>query len=159
MEFKVGDKVQRKASNRDSTWKLYCEKDNLSCDGVYTIIQILPGNMLTLDKFTGNHGNDWDSKKFDLIEPTPVELISNNKENSVLENKKMEKKIIEVLAVNKKTGLIEKDIKVVASNEQEAILKAFGVDAENIQIKTTEKDKFEESKPQMVVLAEKESKK
>jgi hypothetical protein len=76
--------------------------------------------------------------------------------NSNLENKNMEKKIIEVLAVDTKTGKIVKNVTVVAGNEQEAILKAFDVDAENTKIMTTEKGKFEETKPTTVVLAEKE---
>ena len=72
--------------------------------------------------------------------------------NSKSLQKTMEKKIYKVLAVNKKTSAVEKDEVVVAVNEQSAILKAFGVDAENVFIKTTEEGAYTEDKPVTAVI-------
>ena len=52
--------------------------------------------------------------------------------DSKFSNKTMEKKIYKFLAVNKKTNKVDKNEVVVAENEQTAILKAFGVDVENV---------------------------
>ncbi len=71
---------------------------------------------------------------------------------------KMNKKIIKVLAVDKKTSKVLKNISVVAENEQTAILKAFGVDVEKVYIKTTEEGDFEEEKPVKVILDKAETK-
>lgn len=62
------------------------------------------------------------------------------------------KKIYEVLVVNKKTGKTEKHEILSADNEQQAILKTFGVDAENTFIKATEVGSYEEEKPIKAVL-------
>lgn len=63
-----------------------------------------------------------------------------------------EKKIISVLVVNKKTGVTEKELNVVSDNEQNAILKAFGCDTENLFIKTTIQGIFTEEKPSECIL-------
>ncbi len=76
---------------------------------------------------------------------------------NVSKNKKMEKKIYTVLTVNKKTGKTKKEI-VVSDNEQSAILKAFGVDADNTFIKVTEEGKYVEEKPVQAVLVKEEKK-
>ena len=57
------------------------------------------------------------------------------------------KKIYSVLILDKKKGTTTKDAKVTAANEQEAILKTFGVDAENTFIKIVELGEYEEDKP------------
>ena len=68
--------------------------------------------------------------------------------SNTLQTTKMEKIVYNVLVVNKRTSNVEKDETVVASNEKEAILRAYGV---------TERSKFIEDKPQQVVM-EKEKK-
>ena len=80
-----------------------------------------------------------------------VEHIDEEKQE-LIENETMEKKVIKVLAVNKKTGKVEKNETVVADGEQTAILKAFGVDADSMYIKTTEEGTFKEDKPVSAVI-------
>ena len=62
------------------------------------------------------------------------------------------KTVYEVLAVNKKNSEIDKDVTVVADSESQAILKAFGVDVENLEFKVTARTTFTEEKAQTVVL-------
>ncbi|GAH59052.1 unnamed protein product [marine sediment metagenome] len=62
------------------------------------------------------------------------------------------KTIYNVLIVDKKTGETTKDEKVTAGNEQQAILKTFGVDADNSFIKITELGTYEEDKPIKAVI-------
>ena len=85
------------------------------------------------------------------------ELIDEQKQNSPSNNVKMTKKTIyQVIAVNKKTGETTKNETITADNEQQAILKTFGVDAENTFIKTTEVGTYEEDKPLKAVLEKEE---
>ena len=72
--------------------------------------------------------------------------------NSKSLHKTMEKKIFSVLVVNKKTGNTDKNQVVSAENEQSAILKAFGVDVENVFIKITEEGSYTEDKPVTAIL-------
>ena len=80
------------------------------------------------------------------------ELIDEKKQNSPSKNVMTTKTIYEVLAVNKKTGKTEKKETHSADNEQQAILKTFGVDAENMFIKVAEVGKYEEDKPLRAVI-------
>jgi hypothetical protein len=65
----------------------------------------------------------------------------------------MEKKVFSVLVMDKKTGkVIKKDDAVLATTEQDALLKAFGVDAEDSFIKIQEVGKFEVKEPVQAVL-------
>ena len=72
--------------------------------------------------------------------------------NSKSLHKTMEKKVFSVLVISKKTGKTEKNQVVSAENEQSAILKAFGVDVENVFIKITEEGSYTEDKPVTAVL-------
>jgi hypothetical protein len=88
----------------------------------------------------------------DFISATRVALklfakLEGINNSSVIPTKTMEKKVIKVLAVDKKTGKISKEETVVAENETSAILKAFGVDTEGLFLKTTVEGTFTEEKP------------
>jgi hypothetical protein len=67
--------------------------------------------------------------------------------------KPMEKKLVQVLVINTKTGALIKDEKIVAVNEQSALLSAFGVkDSDNLKVTTSVLSTFEEApKPVEVV--------
>ena len=80
---------------------------------------------------------------YDAVKKVVLELYKNiegtsKKSNNVFQDNKMEKKAFSVLAINKKTGKVEKDVKVVAVNSEDALLKAFGVDKDDLAISTTE---------------------
>ena len=79
------------------------------------------------------------------------QLISNQL-NTQEENMGKTKTVYNVLTVNKKTGEVDKDETVVADNESEAILKAYGVPVENLAFDVKERTTFTEEKPQTVVL-------
>lgn len=87
--------------------------------------------------------------------PEQLRLISNSKS---LSNITMEKKVYNVLIVNKKTGETDKNEVVVAGDEQTAILKAFGVDSADVFIKVTEQGSFKEEKPVEAILVKEEKK-
>ena len=72
--------------------------------------------------------------------------------NSKSLHKTMEKKVYNVLVIDKKTGKTDKNLVVTAENEQSAILKAFGVDVENVYIKITEEGSYTEDKPVTAIL-------
>lgn len=81
-----------------------------------------------------------------------IELVE-SKQNSPSKNTTMTTKTIyQVLVVNKKTGVAEKEKTLSADNEQQAILKTFGVDAENTFIKVTEVGSYEEDKPLKAII-------
>lgn len=86
-------------------------------------------------------------------------LLKNNSENIInsdIPNLTMEKQIVSVLVVDKKTGKEVKNTNVVAVDETSALLKAFGVDSESMFIKTSVVGKYqEEPKPVEVVMAKK----
>lgn len=136
MEFRVGDKVRRIASS-------YANMEF----GDIGIIESVSGcgEYIFLEEFPSD-GHNYKN----------LELVPDN--NNSIKPKKMEKKIYEVLTVNKKTGKTKKEL-VVADNEQSAILKAFGVDAENTFIKVTEEGKYAEEKPVSAVIVKEDKKK
>ena len=70
----------------------------------------------------------------------------------------MEKKIYAVLAVDKKTGKVEKDLNVVAEDTTDAELKAFDVDKDNLHITTTEVGKLSVTEPVQAVIVKEEKK-
>lgn len=72
--------------------------------------------------------------------------------NSILKQKMTQKRIYRVLIVDKKSGKTNKDEVVVAETEQQAILKAFGVDSANSFISVKEEGNFEEEKPITAIL-------
>lgn len=78
------------------------------------------------------------------------ELIAPNTVN------KMERKVMKVLVMNKKTQKVEKDVTVIADTEQQAVLKAFGVNTEDLFIRIEEIGKFEEEKRVNAVIVKEE---
>ena len=130
-KMKVGDKVKRIHSNHMG----------MEVGDIDTVININPSDV-DLEEYGSGHLT------------SNLEVIKEQKEDkSPLTKQKMtNKKIIKVLAVDKKTGEVLKNISVVAENEQTAILKAFGVDVEKVYIKTTEEGEFEEEKPVKVIM-------
>jgi len=129
-KFKVGDKLR-------------CMYDNSSFavgDEVTVKKQIISGSEPILQVY-----NETDETK--VYERDFWELI-----NSKSLHKTMEKKVFNVLVVNKKTGKVDKNQVVSAENEQSAILKAFGVDVENVFIKIKEEGSYTEDKPVTAVL-------
>ena len=152
MEFKVGDKVKCVKENGNvkvgevvEVSKFYENSDsNKSNTGHDKATIFISGTNLEGDGFTNKH-----------VYQKYFELIPN--ETNSMSNKKMEKKIYEVLTANKKTGETKKEM-VVADDEQSAILKAFGVDAENTYIKVKEEGKYTEEKPVQAVIVKEEKK-
>ena len=139
MEFKVGDEVRRKQEHLSSAnWNTKTINEGKDPRGIFKISEIDDKQYLGFENFE-SESVAWNSGRFELV-------------NSKSLHKTMEKKIYQVLVVNKKTGDVEKDEVVVAVNEQSAILKAFGVDAENVFIKTTEEGSYTEDKPVTAVL-------
>ena len=82
------------------------------------------------------------------------ELVSGNSNL----RKTMDMKVFKVLIVNKKTKETEKEKTVVAADEQQAILKTFDVDAENVFIKIDELGSYPEDKPIEAVIVEEDKK-
>lgn len=78
------------------------------------------------------------------------ELIS-SKEQKILPENTMKKKVIQVIVVNKKSGKVEKNETVTAQDENQAVLKAYGVNLEDVQIKTNVIDEYEETAKQVPV--------
>ncbi len=113
------------------------------------------------DNFNSGH-NDVEGSEDNnsyFVDEVNIEVISSVEEKSPLTKLKMtNKKIIKVLAVDKKTSKVLKNVSVVAENEQTAILKAFGVDVEKVYINTTEEGDFEEEKPVSVIMDKAEAK-
>jgi len=132
MEFKVGDRIRRINGN---------------------VSQFKMGEIAEVIKdISTTEGNEYIYfKKHNGTEDScyikNVELV-----NSKSLHKTMEKKVFNVLVVNKKTGKVDKNQVVSAENEQSAILKAFGVDVENVFIKIKEEGSYTEDKPVTAVL-------
>lgn len=153
MEFKVGDKVRRKINSESGHRSIWegGKYNGVKFDpnGTYTIKGIFNnmsgGSSFLLEEIIDTNG--WYSDLF--------ELVSSEEVNS---NTNMEKKVFNVLVVDKKTGKESKNLSVIALTEQDALLKAFGVEAENLFIKTTELGKFEVKEPVQAVLVEKDKK-
>jgi len=135
-KYNVGDRVRRVKNGDQNGFCLgdvgKIEEGHLSGTDNYYSIKLESGE-LSVDNFEGN-----------------LELEF---ENSPSKNvTKMKKTIYHVLAVDKKTGKEVKNVTISADNEQQAILKAFDVDAENTFIKATEVGSYEEDKPLKAVL-------
>ena len=136
-EFKKGDKLRRKD---DSTQSLAVGDiaellEDVSTDDYHHYAR------MRVDK--SGIEDLWNIGKFDLVTPAS---------NSKSLQKTMEKKVYNVLVIDKKTGKTDKNLVVTAENEQSAILKAFGVDVENVFIKITEEGSYQEEKPVTAVL-------
>ena len=134
-KFKIGDKLKviEKSALFDVGEIVICNKGIDTDNGDFVVDIFLPD---------GNYSSNWKVKRFELIEKkSPSKNVS-----------KMKKTIYHVIAVDKKTGKTTKNETISADNEQQAILKAFGVDAENTFIKTTEVGDYEEDKPLKAVL-------
>ena len=152
MEFRVGDKVKCIKSAYDIKEGQILEVSNLediendqkSNTGHNDATIYLTGKDRYDNSFEGKH-----------VYERYFEFVSRNE--NFIKQTKMEKKIYEVLTANKKTGKTKKEI-VVADSEQSAILKAFGVDADNTFIKVTEEGKYEEEKPVQAVIVKEEKK-
>jgi len=150
MEFKVGDIVRRREEHLGGNWPHYCTYDfnpKKEPKGVFKVKEVSSNGGIRLEDST-------DSFKYTY---SHFELVTEAKEENFIKNKKMEKKIYEVLTANKKTGETKKEI-VVADDEQSAILKAFGVDAENTYIKVKEEGKYTEEKPVQAVIVKEDKK-
>ena len=128
--MKVGDKVRR----------IKCDKSGFQIGDTATIVS-LNGDRVYVN--IDGKGNEVYSS-LEYLEPIGKSPLTKQKMTT--------KKIIKVLAVDKKTGEVLKNTSVVAENEQTAILKAFGVDVEKVYIKTTEEGEFEEEKPVKVIM-------
>ena len=138
-DFKVGDKVRRlKGYEQSGEWNNYCAAAKLPVDGIMTIRKDSSSNVL-LKEMTG----DWGVDRFDII---------SNSELNNIGGKMTTKKVFNILAVNTKTGKVDKDISVVAEGERSAILKAYGVDIDNLTFQVTERVSFEEKTPQTVII-------
>ena len=148
-KFKIGDRVKCVKGGCGLAYEEIGNIFRITSIGKYSnetgySIEPKKGNSLT-----GSHSGMCGESGFEIVES----YIQLNKQEAKMTTKRM----INVLAVNKKSGKIEKDITVVAENEQEAILKAFGIDVENVGIHTTVRGEYEERKPQTVIV-EKEKK-
>jgi len=151
-KFKVGDKVRKKSDETN-----YCTEISIGSTGIF----------MGLDSSEDYAGVEWDNPDFRThncgvsincdpnkgkwVKVEDLELVKSNQLNT-MEDKMTTKTVYNVLVVNKKTGEVEKDDTVVASNEREAILKAYGVDIENVVFKITQRVEYEEEKPKTVVL-------
>ena len=137
-EFNVGDKVKRVDHGSNNGFQI---------GEIGTIIEIQRPGYVNVRLKTGEVSNENACENLELVEKAPSNVC------------KMTKKVIyNVLIVDKKTGKTIKDDKVTADNEQQAILKTFGVDAENTFIKITELGSYEEDKPIKAVIEEKPKK-
>ena len=132
MEFKVGDRIEMLEDCRP-----------LNKGEIYTVSKRGDGTLEVRDNLKGDgaycsHMNS----KWKLIDSTGILNIKMSKT----------KKVYSVLVVNKKTSKEEKTSStVVADNEQQATLKAFGVDVDNLFIKVEEIGEYQEEKPIEVV--------
>ncbi len=128
-KFKVGDRVKR-----------ICDSHNGVHVGDIGTIICIREDAIDLDVGDGHM-------------PSKLELIEEKEETPSKDvNKMTTKRIYSVLILDKKTGETKKDVKVTADNEQEAILKTFGVDAENTFIKIEELGSYQEDKPKKVII-------
>ena len=127
-----------------------------------TILFFGRNNIGTLSTYETSSQNDQFGYGFDTLWDTSwkekydgeFELIDEESPSENV-NKMTKKTIYHVIAVDKKTGKTTKNETISADNEQQAIIKAFGVDAENTFIKKSEVGDYEEQKPQKVVIEEK----
>ena len=145
MEFNIGDTVKRKVEYRNDSDEGYSWSDYHGT-GEYEI------SVVHNDGYHMRVENDnyhwWVGNKFENVESA----------NSIL-TKTMDKKVFKVLIVDKKTGKTTKDEAVIAETEQQAILKAFGVDSENAYIKVDEVGNFKEEKPITAIIVKNEQSK
>jgi len=135
MEFKVGDRVK---VSKDNTFNVKSFPV-----GKIGIIDIIDTTITPYRIKFEEGGVGWVNR---------VELVTETEINSKSLHKTMEKKVYNVLVVNKKTGKTDKNQVVTAENEQSAILKAFGVDVESVFIKIKEEGSYTEDKPVTAVL-------
>jgi len=143
MEFKEGDKVKYLGTKYGKTgeeWESYFGKYGIK-KGSIGVISVYEDSENIFVEDDGRPTNSGCLYECDL------ELFNEGILDSKSLHKTMEKKIFNVLVVNKKTGAVDKRKVVVAENEQSAILKAFGVDVENVFIKITEEGSYTEEKP------------
>jgi L-rhamnose isomerase len=137
MDFKNGDRVRR----------IVGEHNGFRAGDTGTIINIYTRE-IDVDGKGSVVGNDMNN----------LELISYKDPLTDLKggSKKVEKKIINVLVVDKKTGKEVKNENVVAVDTTSALLKAYKIDSESLFIKTTEVGSYqEEPKPVEVVMSNK----
>ena len=140
MEFKVGDKVRAKSD---------CTNDIQGGEGTIAYVSSDDSMIIHMTK-SGKHYSEGRDTCCANWAPY-IELISSD--NSNFAENTMEKKVFSVLVMDKKTGkVIKKDDAVLATTEQDALLKAFGVDAEDSFIKIQEVGKFEVKEPVQAVL-------
>ncbi len=140
MGFEVGDRVKI----LDNAMYGNAESNR---GKIGNIVSLLGGsNQIATVKFDDGNSCIAYHKLSSSNDKIEIELVLSKSENSN-PKKTMEKKVLKVLIVNKKTGKTEKNEVVVAENEQQAILKAFGVDSENSYIKVSELGSFNEEKP------------
>ena len=132
-KFNIGDKAER----------INCNLDRIRIGEIVTIKETV---ITTDEDYHMNYEKDDGSEGWCLI--MNLKLTSTN---SSLK-KTMEKNVYNVLIVDKKTKKVEKNEVVVAEDEQQAILKACGVDMENAFIKVTKNGSFVEDKPVNAVL-------
>ena len=140
-DFKIGDKVRRIEEYRHNSWKEHCEKFNCKIDDIFELTSYNTHNISI--NMNGNISADWDTYKFELVSSPELNTIGGNMTTKVVYN---------VLSVNKKTGKVDKDETVVAEDERQAILKAYGVDVDNLTFSVTSRTTFEEQKPQTVIV-------
>jgi len=149
-KFKVGDKVVKTRAYSKSNYCRHGGDDSevpIGTKGKITSIEDEENTYVLFE-----NGISWN------LHQKEIELVKEvEEEKTPSKNVKMTtKKIYSVLIVDKKTGVATKDEKVIAANEQEAILKAFKVDAENTFIKVEELGSYEEEKPVQAILVKQE---
>ena len=146
MEFKIGDRIRCKKgfqtrSSGESNYGGAGYEENME----FTIDRITEGSKKLGMQII------WSDKVNGGVYSNALELI---KEDSKFPANTMNKKVIKVLVFNKKSGKIEKEETVTAVDESQAVLKAYGVDLDNTQIKTTVLDEYDEPAKPMVVKVE-----
>lgn len=143
-KFKVGDKVKLFQNHRSLNYPDGIMEKTLTINTVF-------GPTDFGDKQQA-YGVEEDTNDF-IVYKCDIKLVSESNQLNTQEDKMGKTKTVyEVLAVNKKTSEIDKDVTVVADSESQAILKAFGVDVENLEFKVTARTTFTEEKAQTVVL-------
>ena len=150
--FKVGDRVKKVSESTDYRKSIKIGatgtfKGFHSCDKDYVAVEwdVSPDSIDRSNcegRCSESNGGWMEICDITLIQETPSKDV----------NKMDTKKIYSVLILNKKTGETTKDVKVTADNEQEAILKTFGVDAKNTFIKIEELGSYEEEKIRKVIV-------
>jgi len=152
-KFKVGDKVKYKGTKQggEGDWEVYFGKYSIKKGDTAIIKDVYSNNENETRYFTEEDGRPNTSGyllSIDLI----LQSECNSNQLNTQEDNMTEKKVYNVLVVNKKTGKVEKDATVTADSENQAILKAFKVDVENLVFTVLERATYTEDKPQTVVL-------